>query len=81
MSAAPGSDLIPTDTIEWFFSYLQLVVWADDPRDQIAANVLFFIISLVSSWITFGTTLVLAAIFGGFGLVGIVRLAYRQLSG
>lgn len=77
MSAVPQADILPDDPLDWLYARLQDVAWADDPVRQIAANLLLFIIALLSSSVTLGATLVLAVIFGTFFWVGIARLAYR----
>lgn len=82
MSAIPGTgDVLPDDPLDWLYERLQDVVWADDPTKQIAANLLLFIIALVSSSVTLGATLILAAIFFTFGWIGVARLVYRLVRG
>lgn len=76
MSAAPGSGLIPRDTINWLQDRLTDVVWADDPRRQVAANLLLFLAALLSSSVTLGATLVIAALALVFGTIGILRILY-----
>ncbi|QCW05231.1 hypothetical protein [Natrinema pallidum] len=80
MSAVPD-DVLPEDPLDWLFARLQQVVWADDPRDQVAANLLLFTIALLSNFVTLGATLVFTVIFGVFGLVGIVRLLWQLIQG
>lgn len=81
MSVVPAADVLPDDPLDWLYARLQDVVWADEPAKQVAANLLLFIIALVSSSVTLGATLVLAAIFLFFGSVGIVRLLYQLTFG
>lgn len=82
MSAVPGADsVLPDEPLDWLFDRLQEVVWADDPTKQIAANLLLFIIALLSSSVTLGATLVLAFLFFGFGSLGIARLVYQLVRG
>jgi len=80
MSAAAGG-LVPRDTIDWLQDRFTDVVWADDPRRQVAANLVLFLAALLSSSVTLGATLVIAAIALVFGLIGIARIMYRQLWG
>lgn len=78
MSAVPGADsVLPDEPLDWLFDRLQDVVWADDPSTQVAANLLLFIIALVSSSVTLGATLILAFIFFVFGTIGVARLVYQ----
>lgn len=68
------ADYLPDNPADWLFNMLKMVVWADDPVNQVAANLLLFIIALVASTVTLGATLVLASIFFTFGTIGIIRL-------
>lgn len=70
-------DSLPDDPLDWLFDKLLLVVWAPDPRYQIAANLLLFIVALVSSTVTLGATLILAVIFVTFGSIGVARFVYH----
>ncbi len=82
MATVPDTTaLLPDNPLDWLFKRLQDVVWADDPARQVAANLLLFIIALLSSSVTLGATLVLAAIFFMFGMVGVARLLYRLVRG
>lgn len=80
MAILPQSEVMPDEPLDWLFEKLQLVVWAEEPRDQVAANILLFIIALLASFVTLGATLVLAAIFFFFGSVGVARLAAQAAS-
>jgi hypothetical protein len=44
------------------------------PTQQILANLVIFVVAVVSSSVTFGATLIIAALAMFFGFVGIVRL-------
>ncbi|UTF52755.1 hypothetical protein [Natronosalvus rutilus] len=77
----PAADALPDDPLDWLFERLQDVVWADDPRRQIAANMLLFIIALVSSTVTLGATLVLAFVFLSFGSIGVARFVWHLVRG
>jgi len=81
MSAAAGGGLIPRGTIDWLQDRFTDVVWADDPRRQVAANLVLFLAAMLSSSVTLGATLVIAAIALVFGSVGIARILYRQIRG
>jgi hypothetical protein len=71
-----AGDYVPDSPLDWLFGMLQMVVWADDPVKQVAANLLLFIVALLSSSVTLGATLILAAIFATFGVIGLVRLIW-----
>ena len=77
----PVTEAMPDDLADWLFDMLQIVVWADDPVQQIAANLLLFIPALLSSSVTLGATLILAAIFFTFGSIGVVRLLWQLVMG
>ncbi len=81
MSAVAGGDILPDEPLPWLYDRLTDVVWADEPRRQIAANLLLFIIALLSSTVTLGATLILAAIFFTFFWVGVARLVYQLIRG
>lgn len=68
------------DALDWLFAKFQTVVWAERPRDQVAANLFLTVLAAVASFVSLGLTLVLAAIFGAFATVGLARLAYRLVT-
>ncbi|WP_157744266.1 hypothetical protein [Halopenitus persicus] len=68
-------DTDPSDLLEWLEDKTRLMVWADEPRDQLAANLVVFLVALVSSSVTLGATLVIAFITGILAIVGATRLA------
>jgi len=77
----PVTEALPDDPLDWLFDRLMMVVWADDPVQQVAANLLLFIIALLSSSVTLGATLILAIIFFAFGTVGLIRLVWGLIPG
>ena len=81
MILIPGADVLPDDPLDWLFDMLILVVWADDPVHQVAANLTLFIVALLSSTVTFGATVVLAILFGFFTLIGLARIVVMVLTG
>lgn len=64
-------DLVPD--LGWFENRFKDVVWAENPRDQVATNLLLFALAVVSSSVTLGATVLFAFIFGFFGLIGVLR--------
>jgi|GEM_PF-435141 hypothetical protein len=75
-----AGDYLPDSPADWLFGMLKMVVWADNPVNQVAANLLLFIIALVSSSVTLGATLILASIFATFGTIGIARLVWMLVA-
>lgn len=74
MSATPMGDVLPDDPLDWLLMRLREVVWAENPRDQVAANLILIIIAVVATFVSLGATIFFVFIFGFFLTVGLVRL-------
>ena len=75
-----AAEALPDSPLDWLFRMLKMVVWADRPLNQIAANLTLFIVALVSSSVTLGATLVLALVFATFGTIGVIRFLWQLLN-
>lgn len=71
-------ELDTTSRLDWLEEKLKLVVYAEEPRDQVAANLLLFAVSVVAGFISLGATLVFSVFFAFFGTIGLLRLALHQ---
>lgn len=72
---------IPSQPLDWLFDRFKEVVWADEPRTQVAANLLLMTIAIVTSVISSGATIFFVFLFFGFASIGMVRLLYRVVRG
>lgn len=61
------------DVIGDLSEYGMKAVWADDPLEQVAINLVLLVIFIASSAFTAGATLFLAAITLGLALAGFLR--------
>lgn len=77
-----GLDMIqPREWVETGFKYAKMAVWAKDPINQVAANLVIIVVAMISSTVSLGATLVIAVISFPFLVLGLLRLFWSIIQG
>jgi len=77
-----GIDL--TDPRSWVragIKYGKKAVWADEPREQVATNLVVIIAAMLVTTVSFGATIVIALLALPFLVIGVIRLAVQATGG
>jgi len=77
-----GIDL--TDPRSWAragIKYGKKAVWAEEPREQVATNLVIIVAAVLSSTVTLGATILIAFLAAPFFAIGVIRLVVDATGG